>query len=292
MLSCKKSPPTNKKDAHQNDDLLSVCWDITSRCNETCGFCYRFLTANELSHSKHESILYKLISFGVKKISFVGGEPLILKHLPHLLQTAKNAGVITSLVTNGILLGNRWKEIKNHLDWITLPIDGSKDTIQKNMGRMPGQVTNIQKFMNELRDNGVKIKFNSVIASQNHHDTKELIKIVNSQSPDVWKIFRFYPIRGTAKKNKRIYNIDQVRFNEITEEAENAFSKTQIKIVIADWTYLENNYFSISPNGFVRLSKNMNDIIIGDLSRLNIEQIWSNNLFNRRCHYQNHKWLI
>ena len=35
----------------------SVCWNITSRCNENCKFCYRILTDSENDLEKNKKIL-------------------------------------------------------------------------------------------------------------------------------------------------------------------------------------------------------------------------------------------
>ena len=35
----------------------SICWNITSRCNENCKFCYRIIADNEISLEKNMEIL-------------------------------------------------------------------------------------------------------------------------------------------------------------------------------------------------------------------------------------------
>ena len=89
--------------------IKSICWDITSRCNECCGFCYRNPNNKELDLNSNKIILKKLIDFGVDKISFVGGEPFLYTGLFELLEWGKSYAkdkTVFSITTNAILLTN------------------------------------------------------------------------------------------------------------------------------------------------------------------------------------------
>ena len=90
-----------------NNIIKSICWDITSRCNEHCGFCYRNPQCKELNLEANKIILKKLIDFGVDKISFVGGEPLLYKDIFELLEWGKSYAqdkTVFSITTNAVLL--------------------------------------------------------------------------------------------------------------------------------------------------------------------------------------------
>lgn len=63
----------------------SVCWNITSKCNDNCGFCYRELNCEELTFQKQQMIIDKVAKAGVRKITFAGGEPLLVPHIHDLL---------------------------------------------------------------------------------------------------------------------------------------------------------------------------------------------------------------
>ena len=82
----------------------SVCWNITSRCNEICKFCYRILTDSENDFGKNKKILEVLAKLSVDKISWTGGETLLYPNLIELLKISKSYGIINNLLTNGKLL--------------------------------------------------------------------------------------------------------------------------------------------------------------------------------------------
>ena len=84
----------------------SVCWNITSRCNDKCLFCYRDRESKELNFDKQKKIIQKIAESGIRKVTFAGGEPLLVEKIQDLILYANKNGLITSLTTNGILLNH------------------------------------------------------------------------------------------------------------------------------------------------------------------------------------------
>lgn len=60
----------------------SVCWNITSQCNDNCLFCYRNRDSKEMDFEKQKIIVEKIADSGIRKVTLAGGEPLMVK-FPH-----------------------------------------------------------------------------------------------------------------------------------------------------------------------------------------------------------------
>ena len=108
-----------------------VCWNITTKCNQNCKYCHRFLGINDLCYEENERILDNLIKDGITDITWTGGEALLYPNLISLLKKAKENGINNKLITNGMLLAqnDEIKEICNYLDSLTLSIDSTDNEI-------------------------------------------------------------------------------------------------------------------------------------------------------------------
>ncbi len=74
-----------------------------------------------------------LVRAGVSFLGFEGGEPLLRRDLPAILEEA-HARFHTSLVTNGWLLEHRLTEIARHLDVLFVSLDGIGETHDRLRG--------------------------------------------------------------------------------------------------------------------------------------------------------------
>ena len=114
----------------------SVCWNITSRCNEKCKFCYRDRDSREVSFADKKKVIDRIAAAGIRKLTFAGGEPLLVENIRELILYAKSRGLMVSLTTNSILLkGEILDFCLQELDWLTMSLDGDSNATQSRMTR-------------------------------------------------------------------------------------------------------------------------------------------------------------
>ena len=74
---------------------------LTYRCNAKCSFCDIWEKPSPyVTLENVEQNLKDLKRLGVKVIDFTGGEPLLHRQLPEILDLAKSLGFITTVTTN------------------------------------------------------------------------------------------------------------------------------------------------------------------------------------------------
>lgn len=108
---------------------------VTYRCNASCHFCdiwekpSPYITLEDV-----EQNLKDLKSLGVRVVDFTGGEPLLHRQLPEMLQMAKQMGFITTLTTNCLLYPKYAKKLAGLVDMLHFSLD-SIDKEKHDRGR-------------------------------------------------------------------------------------------------------------------------------------------------------------
>jgi radical SAM protein with 4Fe4S-binding SPASM domain len=77
---------------------------LTYACNNACPHCYNEterLSMPSLSQADWFRVLDKLAEIGVPHVIFTGGEPTLVRALPHLIRYADSLGLIAGMNTNG-----------------------------------------------------------------------------------------------------------------------------------------------------------------------------------------------
>jgi len=117
---------------------------VTDRCNFRCVYCmprevfdssYRFLPHSAiLSFEEIARLAGIFVDLGVKKIRLTGGEPLVRRDLPRLVQMLSSLGAELTLTTNGSLLAKHAAALADAgLDRVTVSLDSLDDATFRAM---------------------------------------------------------------------------------------------------------------------------------------------------------------
>ena len=251
----------------------SICWNITSRCNENCKFCYRIIADNEISLEKNMEILKVLIELSVDKISWTGGEALLYPNLIELLKVAKKNGIKNNLITNGRELSEEnICEIASYIDYLTLSYDSNSDDIHGLMGRGINHgkhIIEILDFINDEKIN-IRIKINTLVSKMNKSGILDIANVLKKYQIERWKLFKFIPLRNYAIENKFNFEISDKEFNSIILNLKEIYSKS-IKIVDCDEKNIQKNYLLINSLGDFIITEGFNDKILYNINENNID---------------------
>ena len=92
------------------NQLLSVQFEVTFRCQERCRYCYCVTDKpkkEELTTKEIKKLLDDLVDMNVLEIIFTGGDPFIRSDIHELLQYAYDKGLIVSIYTNGVAITDK-----------------------------------------------------------------------------------------------------------------------------------------------------------------------------------------
>ena len=189
-----------KQEMPMLSDTVVDYW-LTDKCNLKCGFCCGTRVAEPRVAASTDEIkksLDLLMDLGLKKVNFGGGEPLLRSDIGEITSYAKRElGLTVYLSTNGLLLPEKYDEIKNNIDILGLPLDGSTNEMNATMGRgnqvFDNTVRTLKKFKTNKPNHWVKV--GTVLSCKNRDDLLALAQVLymneDTYPPDVWRIYQF-----------------------------------------------------------------------------------------------------
>ncbi|MGE6596788.1 GTP 3',8-cyclase MoaA [Bacillus proteolyticus] len=167
-----KSVTLDKLDRPLKDLRISV----TDRCNFRCRYCmpeemfgrdYSFLSNDKiLSFDEIERITRIFVSLGVRKLRITGGEPLLRKDLPELIQRLNEIEGVEDigLTTNGSLLKKFAPDLyKAGLSRVTVSLDSLNEERFSYLNGNRSKVKTVLAGIQAAAEVGMKIKMNMVV---------------------------------------------------------------------------------------------------------------------------------
>ena len=242
-----------------NLNNLSINFHLWGNCNMACKGCFAkfqdvkqsVLPKGHLTKAETHKIMELLIEAAFKKITFVGGEPMLCPWLHDLIAQAKQGEIITMLVTNGSLLTKQFLcTVKNNLDWVAISIDSLNEQTNILTGRAIKNKTTLklhffQDTINCIKENKIKLKINTVVSKYNYKEN--LSDFISYAIPDRWKILQVLPIKGQ--------NDNTIEELEITKEEfiyfinNNLSAKSITEMIPEDNELMTGSYLMLDPAG-------------------------------------------
>ncbi|MDP7195894.1 MAG: GTP 3',8-cyclase MoaA [SAR202 cluster bacterium] len=186
---------------------------VTDRCNFRCPYCmpaeiygesYQFLPKNKILTFEEITRLTKIfVDLGVSRIRITGGEPLLRKDLPVLINQIASINNISdlSLTTNGYLLERLSQElVDSGLNRVTVSLDTLDQEVFKQMS---GRNLDINKILTGIESASSKgltpIKINCVV--KRNVNEKSILGLIN-YFKNTQHIIRFIEYMDVGNLNK------------------------------------------------------------------------------------------
>lgn len=213
---------------------IIVSWIITHQCQERCGYCISPNGSTELrSEAEHFAIQDKMIKDGLTKNRYIGGEPLIIPHLPKLIASAYSKGCNTRLSTNGILLTKeKFSELRHNLNSIAFPFESLNDSLNECIRGKTGKshreiVSSRISMVKDAGDIGVLV--NTCVHKENINELLALGEHLANLGVDHWKLRRFNSASGRgAVPNRNRFEITDEEFFRIVETLQKTYTTLRI----------------------------------------------------------------
>lgn len=177
--------------------VVTIDFHVTSDCSQDCPYCWGPKNFDQpVSTETAEKILEKIKAFGIRRVVFTGGDPLLRADLGRLIRFAKSLGLEVAVSTTGDHLTREFLDsYGNFIDLISLPLDGSSESVNS---RTKGK----GHFHAIMRALGLLSGYPSI-------DVKVCTPVTSINIRDIGKIARLLASWAERTGNRLFYNIFQ-----------------------------------------------------------------------------------
>lgn len=228
--------------------IENVDWQITSRCNRRCPYCFGPTGINDLPLSDVKSIVDTLTKMGVKQIGITGGEPLLYPHIAELIEYIVSKDIQIYLSSNCDHYSDFARLIKEKISILGVPLDGAS-VITHDSIRGPGSFRNVTSAISDICSShcSTKVKVGTVLLSSNVSELANIEKILFPYLDKIlyWKIYEliiYSRNKATASSLHTPYICGRQGLGK--------YIGTQ-KVILDTIEERDRSYFFIKPNGDV-----------------------------------------
>lgn len=161
-------------------DVATIDFHVTSECNQECPYCWGPQGFEEpVDTATARSIIERVVEFGIRRIVFTGGDPLLRKDIGQLIDLAKSLGLEVALSTTGDELTRKFLlSHGSHIDLISLPLDGPSEAVSRQT-KKEGHFDAIMQDLELLREfPAVDVKVATPVTRMNLHAVPEIVGIL------------------------------------------------------------------------------------------------------------------
>jgi MoaA/NifB/PqqE/SkfB family radical SAM enzyme len=173
LVSWREHPwlPLTALDAIRLDGFDTLFLEVVGTCNERCVHCYADSSPSvkaALSRELCDAVVDDAHAAGFRRIQFTGGDPLICKFLPELVERAAPLFELREIYTNGLLLDDELLDrLAPHNPGFAFSYYSCDPAIHDAITRTPGSQRRTRSAIERAAKRGLRVRAAIVVFDQN-----------------------------------------------------------------------------------------------------------------------------
>lgn len=179
---------------------LYVAWEITQRCNARCVHCYSSSspdapTATDLTTQEALGLIDELADAGVLVLAFSGGEPMLRRDWPVLVDRAVRRGLSVNVGTNGSTITRQTAHLLKDLGVksVTVSIDSHRAAEHDDFRQLDGLFDKATRAIQMLSDVGVRVVVGYTPTRRNQQDGRAIIELAIRLGAEAVNLSEYVP---------------------------------------------------------------------------------------------------
>jgi MoaA/NifB/PqqE/SkfB family radical SAM enzyme len=252
---------------------LYVCWEITTRCNLSCDFCYAFKELPDESFEKMLRIADSLVSNKVRVVNITGGEPFLHPELMNVVDYCHKQHLKIVISTNGMFLNkDTLSALASKVQFIGVSLD---TLVDRDAKLLRGKTYALKKVLASIvltSSSRIGLKVNTIVTKYNRnalHKVAEFIESLDCQNM-TWKLYELTINNNVSEKGQYL----MIPHNQFTNLVKELRSKHRcLRIVDSESDTMNSAYIIVTPNGSVHVPNKNGFRSLGNLLELPLVDI-------------------
>lgn len=255
-FECRKFMSSNRAD---NMSVKVIDWRITTRCNNTCGFCYATSERESVTSTQAKKVIDAIYNMNCETVCITGGEPLLQPSFAiEIMEKLHKLDITVYLSTNGTNYIANIDAIEPLISKLSLPLDGFDVVSNQINGRNTDSFCLTKEILDvyNKRTHVFPIKIATMLTKKNL-DIDHFIGIYNflkNYPIDLWKIYQFIP-ESRGEMNQQQYDISEYEWTKFIETLQpildNDADSRQFNVAFTSRKERNSAYFIIQPDATV-----------------------------------------
>ncbi|MEF8835269.1 MAG: GTP 3',8-cyclase MoaA [Candidatus Thermoplasmatota archaeon] len=239
-------------------EITNLRVSLTQDCNLRCFYCHNEGEEERKQHTRLKlnevkRLLETASEIGMYKVKFSGGEPLLHPEIEKIIDYSSNLMEDVSLTTNGVLLRDKAKKLKDvGLDRVNVSLDVTDpETYEKITGE--SKLSEVKKGIESANEVGLfPVKINMLLMEGLNDDSIEDMIEFASETGSILQIIEM--TSNEEEIDREFYQKYHVSLAELTSELEKRAMRTKTRRMHA-----RKKYFLENPDVEVELVRTMHN---------------------------------
>jgi len=164
---------------------------VLEACNADCFMCRFRLSKDRYRFPAYalERLLPRVYEEGIRYVRFTGGEPLLHTEIVRMVAITLQAGMLSSIITNGSLLAKKMDDLAAAgLGQVIVSIDGSNAQTHDEIRGTPGLFDRAITGLRAAQGHGIHCRVNTVCGPRNFREMPALQDLLTQLGVKQWEL--------------------------------------------------------------------------------------------------------
>lgn len=265
--------------------LSRIHIDVSSRCNERCIHCYipNENKCNIMTEKVFDNVLMQCRNMNVLNLTISGGEPMLNPNLKSFLLKCIKNNFSVNLLSNLTLLSSDLLDIiaSNPLVCVQTSLYSMDEKVHDAITKCKGSFQKTMQAIALLHKRDVPLQINCPIMKQNINSYKSVLEFANSMNIEAdsdYSLFGSYDLscsnlecRLSAEEIEKIENTKNLKETEIEYIRSKRTSSSDSICPVCKSSLCVSNIGDVYP------CEGWQSLILGNIEKQSLKEIWENN---------------